>query len=110
MECLLFVILDVDLRRKGYSALNCMYSMLLILPKSKSVKYEVFLVMSLWHLHVYQVIVIVSVAASMPVMSHERFIDEISVNFSIFFSHLTLISYKTEESHNAYHLGFCILK
>lgn len=25
MECLLFVILDVDVGRKGYSALNCMY-------------------------------------------------------------------------------------
>lgn len=62
-----------------------MNSMLLILPKSKSVKYEVSLVMNLWHPHVYQVIVIVNVAASMPVMSHERFIDEIIVNFLIFF-------------------------
>lgn len=66
-----------------------MNSVWLILPESKSVKYEVFLVMSLWHLRVYQVIVIVNVAASVQVMSHERFIDEISVNFLIFFSHLT---------------------
>lgn len=58
-----------------------MNSMLLILPKSKSVKYEVFLVMSLWHLHVHEVIVVVIVAASVPVISYEMFIDEISLNF-----------------------------
>lgn len=48
----------------------------------KSLKYAgVFLVVSLWHLHVYQILIIVTVAASTPLVSYDTFIDKTSAKF-----------------------------